>query len=816
MSEKKPTIRLIGSNRIVDEISEGIVELHFKEVYQKADRTLRKIIEDNKVHPAEPYLNVLAFLGGKGRGKTSAMRSFLSYLKNTSYKFDWSESEENKRNNIFHVLPLIDAAMLAETEYIVDIILEEMWNEFEEYIKTNKLIHDMKYEQMERDIQQQFIKVHKAYLVLKEREKGDFEPSESGIPVPSVLHELAASLNLQQELQILITDYLDIFEYGKIKENNSYLVIAIDDVDMSGKKAHYILEQIRRFLCIPNVIVLLTADIDRLQSACEWRYKKAYKDALNRRMFISEYLEKVLPYNMRIYLPEIKERHDQIMIETSAKDKLGLSSQDEKGLILEFMAKKCGIYFDPKRRKRHFLQNQSLRSMVNYFEQIVRMQGDYLSWLKIDLKERLVERIPDKAQKDFMCQLLSSDYEDINSYLITYFGEELDEEFPNILGTNVQERNLGQVLYACVMFENKDIRNVDFVNAVIMLYSIILRQLDESDMEDTKQKIMGESLWGSQEYGLINSIGKDSVFCLSFNNTNGSLELNITPLSESELVKRNKTKLFNDIIKDNRDDIIAWICSLLFFTMDSNDVKKSKFKVEAKKNKPLNEEISKKAEDSNTNNSLDAEKNIEKIVLTPLMPARKSYLTNAFVVKENIIEQISNILDAALSALMEWIDIQTKNSPKFQDKEKIITKTKQKILDEVSVFGKNIDGKFKGQDEKTNIGNEKKISHYEEISVEILYSLGKKLSELPSKFQDEDRVGFQQLVSVYEMIIGDLREREENFSDLSRLRKNFEQSLPAQILLNPDILSSGVRAKFEIKLDILLMDYTGGTVVVKK
>ena len=63
---------------------------------------------------------------------------------------------------------------------------------------------------------------------------------------------------------------------------------------MSSDKAYSVLEQIRRFLRIEHVIVLATADIDRLQRACESRYQTIYLDEVDRAHFVNEYLEKVL------------------------------------------------------------------------------------------------------------------------------------------------------------------------------------------------------------------------------------------------------------------------------------------------------------------------------------------------------------------------------------------------------------------------------------------------------------------------------------------------------------------------------------------
>ncbi len=86
------------------------------------------------------------------------------------------------------------------------------------------------------------------------------------LPTASVLHELSVSVNLRDEMQELVKQYLTYFSM-RDEYCNTYLVIAIDDVDMSGDRAHYILEQIRRYFRINNVIIFMTGDFDRLQKS---------------------------------------------------------------------------------------------------------------------------------------------------------------------------------------------------------------------------------------------------------------------------------------------------------------------------------------------------------------------------------------------------------------------------------------------------------------------------------------------------------------------------------------------------------------------
>ena len=45
---------------------------------------------------------------------------------------------------------------------------------------------------------------------------------------------------------------------------DNYMVITLDDLDVATENVYMIMEQIRLFLNLPNVIVLVSADIGRL------------------------------------------------------------------------------------------------------------------------------------------------------------------------------------------------------------------------------------------------------------------------------------------------------------------------------------------------------------------------------------------------------------------------------------------------------------------------------------------------------------------------------------------------------------------------
>lgn len=817
MGTEEIRIKIQQSNRIVNESLEKIDDLFFNKQYQQADRTLAKILRDGEEHKEGLCLDVLAFLGGRGRGKTSAMYSYFSYLNKLQEENDWSEVSKiaAKEKIRFLTLPYIDAAMLAEAEYIIDVILAEMWDEFEKYVNECTKAHESNFERLAREIKQKFIDVRKAYLLLKEREDGEKVPAEQEVPVPSALHELASGIDLQQKLQSLIDDYLSIFQYGK--EINYYLIIAIDDVDMSGKKAHYILEQIRRFLCMKKVVVLITADIDRLQIACESRYKKIYDEANDRRKFINEYLEKVLPYNMRIYMPEIRERHDNIAVETIAGEKLGLQSNDEKNMILEYMARMCGIYFDGVRRKRHFLQNQSMRSMVNYFEQMIRIgdiQEDCLAWLKVDLKERIIERIIDIKQKSFMNELLAKDYEDVNSSIIAYVKRHNGWRFSE----NFYENSMGQALYLCREYEDSEEGNTDFTNAVILLYSIMMQQKDE----ELKKSIIGGSLWGETEYGLVSAEAADSPLCMSFGSV-GALEMSVMQMSEAEFRAANYQDMLQKIVEDNRDGIVAWLCSMLF--IDIGEEENVEFEVNEQKSESydweeeidwtdfFSEDSQEDILESNGGGTVDTEVEEEDVLydwiitLNPKINARKSYLTNAFGNYQEQHKALETMLSGALVHLAGWVHGMTEDQDAGKEKEEkdLVKKLIENLMD-------NIKGIICENQPENELKNQ----------VEILYNIGKVLAEQGKTDEANPGEAYRMLVSNYKIIKKELEKQDKYFNEKidlgqeTKFAEEFGSSPQAKVLLQGSSLTESQRKIFEEKMGNLLLEFRNRLTVLQK
>ena len=660
--------------------------------------------------------------------------------------------------------------MLAENENIVDVILAEMWDKFEKAIRKNLYdVHDGScVEHQEQKIKKAFIDVRKAYLEMKEREKDSVKDGEKDIPIPGALHELATSVNLRCELQSLTKLYLSYFgadETRSVKE--TYLVIPIDDVDMSSEKAYSVLEQIRRFWRIEHVIVLVTADIDRLQRACESHYQNIYLDEADREHFVNEYLEKVLPYNMRVYMPELSEKQGEIIVETRAKELLELKSTNEKDMIMEYMAKECGIYFDGNRRRRHFLQNHSMRSLVNYFEQLIRisdMKNYELSWLKIDLKERLAERITSMRHRRFFMSLLQKDYEDLNTaclnYMIPYIVERGGEQ-------PIYDESIGQVLYLCYQMTKVDMDSDNLVNCVIMLYSIALKEADE----ELKKRLIGNSLLGQWEYGAFSRglIGqKREVQMLS---EKMKLELDVTGLIDNT---KSDADNIEAVLRANWSRVIAWLYAGLFITMDHAA-------------KIYKRGIIQKNVENNDGEKRDI------FLLAPAQYAVKNYFKSIYPDEQDCEKNIEQRLRDVIAMMGETIDQYIQAG--------------QEGLEEQQI--KQISEKLYQPERK------KEYTRKNELSVELLYNIGQTI-ENSFVIYESGKGQIRFLERTYLIIQNQLDRAEKYYKKLGvdyNVRQQFKKSMQSRLLFGEIPMTTEERDEFDDRMGKLLNEIQGTTII---
>ncbi len=385
MNNRDVTMNLdLGTVGVKYEDFRNFGKSYFKYVYKSAYEMINNIINQHRkileLHPCgkesryNEIANVLTFVGKRGTGKTSAMLSFMESLKD--YDKNLSQCDENEmffnfdhRDVLFTCLDCIDGSLLEKGEDIFQIVLAQMYQKFQQLYKSNQLVQsdEGEFGYQARELQKKLEDLYKKTCALEEMSNSHAREGESYM---SGLRTLASSQKLKEEFSKLTEDYLMQmrYKYNSFQEmgKQHFLVITVDDVDLNIQNGFSMLEKIHRYLMLPNIIVLLSIDYQEMLQICMRNFFKVllkFDSALkNGEEFVRElsvdYLDKVLPMNYRIYLPDISDKYLHY--------KINEMEQGTKKFLLGSLLQKSGVIFDSQGLKRHFYEPKSMRVLSDF------------------------------------------------------------------------------------------------------------------------------------------------------------------------------------------------------------------------------------------------------------------------------------------------------------------------------------------------------------------------------------------------------------------------------------------------------------------
>ena len=228
--------------------------------------------------------NIVAFLGERGSGKTSCMRTVVRDCK--AKHADWMFLQE------------IDPSFFDECHNVLEILVGCLYGVFK------KLCNDWKKKPVNtqnelRDVQEKFTHLKSAMLYLK------------NLPDLKDEYELDAlnHLNAGGKIRVLIKDLIDSLLRYSDKE---LLVISIDDLDLNIMQSYLMMEHIRKYLILPNAIILVAAKYGQLFDSICRNFSGIYKEiqyrVTNRDIAVmaERYLNKLLPLDQRFEMPAVE------------------------------------------------------------------------------------------------------------------------------------------------------------------------------------------------------------------------------------------------------------------------------------------------------------------------------------------------------------------------------------------------------------------------------------------------------------------------------------------------------------------------------
>lgn len=295
----------------------------FYSQYLEAAAMLEDIVESDESDKLADWMktetenNIIAFCGERGEGKSSAMFTFINAVFNEKVRKNSTvfAKYENVKNTIFSEPIVIDPSAFDNVHNVLDIIIASLYRKFsDKYDASSAQFDNYRREKLLNEFQ----KVYKDISLINDQvkmleEEYDYEGSIEKIS------KMGESLRLRRDLSNLVKLYLDYMMEEKTYTGciSKKLLIAIDDLDMCNANAYKMAEQIRKYLIIPDIVIVMALKVEQLQLCVQEENFKNYSNVLKNQEKIEgamidvedmaeRYIAKLIPKSRRIYLPNVR------------------------------------------------------------------------------------------------------------------------------------------------------------------------------------------------------------------------------------------------------------------------------------------------------------------------------------------------------------------------------------------------------------------------------------------------------------------------------------------------------------------------------
>lgn len=347
--------------------------------------------------------NIIAFSGHRGQGKTSAMLSMCSALKNTGELSGLENGEltADIKDCRFSILQPIDPTCLENSQDILSLILSRMYRYVLDIFEQREAGGHMRdgferYSEFQKN--ELFIKFQSCLSSINAA-KG--KGQGKGIENMSMLDDYSDGAILKQKFFELVDLILDL-EYGERNRENHFMVIQLDDTDFQIDRGYEIMEDIRKYLTLPNIIIFMATDISLLRKGIIQHYLKDFEtnikhldnknsngSAPNGKGVVNEireiggkYLAKLIPPAYIAHLPHldelVRDNTEDIELEYVGENNEDLlphgngTGYSFQSSILRYIYQKTHIVFIAPERYMHNIIPTTLRGLV----QLLKLLSD--------------------------------------------------------------------------------------------------------------------------------------------------------------------------------------------------------------------------------------------------------------------------------------------------------------------------------------------------------------------------------------------------------------------------------------------------------
>lgn len=391
----------------------------FYPVYAKSVKLVKEICknsskesdtcQNNEIEHKDYSNNIIMYCAERGGGKSTAMLSFANALKDFNEEQSkrspgfiemWGEKFTDSLS--FLVLSAIDPTEISESDLFLRIVFSKMfsklknkWNKEDSRIFSDTTMNeDINYKKTVRNrITKKFTECYR-YLDVIYQKKGQFEYDDD----LDDLTDLGDSGNLRGKFWDLVRAYLE----EMTGSNKNFLVIQIDDADLNSSVTYKMIEDIRKYCIIPNVIILMSVNIVQMHYVLEQNFVTDFKPLLDvskvgdrdgdaRSIHLRDcqkmamrYIDKVMPAAHQIHLPKtedyinntwdlkinydfVDEENDSKIVEFLAfKDKSGDEITNYQEIFIHLIYKKTGIVIVKPTGYIHNILPKTMRGLSHF------------------------------------------------------------------------------------------------------------------------------------------------------------------------------------------------------------------------------------------------------------------------------------------------------------------------------------------------------------------------------------------------------------------------------------------------------------------
>lgn len=266
----------------------------FADQYKKALEIIDRYIDAKDIakedRQGDLRNNIIAFLGDRGTGKTSCMLSVLNMLA--------KHSEHREKKKSFAHIDAIDPSFFDANTNILFLVVGKMFSTFKEEIDKN----DVRISQCNNETHNLMAAFHKVQSYLSRMHKSPLDDNDTEI---NQLSNLLVTVDLKKGLEELVDCYLHFFK-------SDYLVVPVDDIDNNTEHAYVMAEQLRKYLVLPKVIILISFKLEQLTHVIDLYFTKLYAPIIDNPLpkgsigdMTQKYLLKLFPLTQRVTLPNM-------------------------------------------------------------------------------------------------------------------------------------------------------------------------------------------------------------------------------------------------------------------------------------------------------------------------------------------------------------------------------------------------------------------------------------------------------------------------------------------------------------------------------